>query len=76
MDFTRLGRGAAMGTWEGIGPPAEEPGPANQNEFFPPKRALITDKKIHLSFISCLGGWSQAIPQMKKPGVEVLGWRG
>ncbi|XP_052345286.1 uncharacterized protein LOC118363327 isoform X2 [Oncorhynchus keta] len=28
------------------------------------------------SFISCLGGWSQTIPQVKKPNVEVQGWRG
>uniref|UniRef100_A0A4W5JRZ4 G-protein coupled receptors family 1 profile domain-containing protein n=1 Tax=Hucho hucho TaxID=62062 RepID=A0A4W5JRZ4_9TELE len=28
------------------------------------------------SFISCLGGCSQTIPQVKKPDVEVLGWRG
>uniref|UniRef100_A0A8C8H126 Phosphatidylinositol 4-kinase beta n=1 Tax=Oncorhynchus tshawytscha TaxID=74940 RepID=A0A8C8H126_ONCTS len=27
-------------------------------------------------FITCLGGWSQTIPQVKKPDVEVLGWRG
>ncbi|KAK6292578.1 hypothetical protein J4Q44_G00371620 [Coregonus suidteri] len=29
-----------------------------------------------LSFISCPGGWSQTIPKVKKPYVEVLGWRG
>jgi hypothetical protein len=28
------------------------------------------------SFISCPGGWSQTIPQVKKPDVEVLGWHG
>ena len=28
------------------------------------------------SFINCLGGWSQTIPQVKKPDVEVLGWFG
>ena len=28
------------------------------------------------SFISCLGGWSQTILQVKKPDVEVLSWRG
>ena len=29
------------------------------------------------SFISCLGGWSQTIPQVKKKmDVEVLGWLG
>jgi hypothetical protein len=28
------------------------------------------------SFISYPGGWSRTIPQVKKPDVEVLGWRG
>jgi hypothetical protein len=28
------------------------------------------------SFISCPGGWSQMIPQVKKTNVEVLGWSG
>ena len=28
------------------------------------------------SFISCLDGWSQTIPQVKKPDVDVLGWHG
>jgi hypothetical protein len=28
------------------------------------------------SFISCPGGWSQTIPEVKKRDVEVLGWRG
>ena len=28
------------------------------------------------SFISCPGDWSETIPQVKKPDVEVLGWRG
>jgi hypothetical protein len=28
------------------------------------------------SFISCLDGWSQMIPLVKKPDVEALGWRG
>jgi hypothetical protein len=28
------------------------------------------------SFISCLGGWSPTIPQVKKPDGEVLGWCG
>ena len=27
------------------------------------------------SLISCPGGWSQTIPQVKKPHVEVLDWR-
>ena len=30
---------------------------------------------MRFSFISCLGVWSQMIPQVKKPDVEVLGWR-
>jgi hypothetical protein len=29
-----------------------------------------------LSFLSCPRGWSQTIPQAKKPEVEALGWRG
>jgi hypothetical protein len=29
-----------------------------------------------ISFISCLGDWFQTIPQVMKPDVEVLGWRG
>ena len=28
------------------------------------------------SFITCLGGWSQTIPQVKKPDEGVLGWHG
>ena len=28
------------------------------------------------SFISCPGDWCQTIPQVRKPDVEVLGWRG
>ena len=28
------------------------------------------------SFASCPGFWSQMIPPVKKPAVEVLGWRG
>ena len=28
------------------------------------------------NLISCLGGWSQTIPQVKKPDGEVLGWCG
>jgi hypothetical protein len=26
------------------------------------------------SFISCPGGWSQTIPQVKKPDVEGMAW--
>ena len=29
-----------------------------------------------LRFISCPSSWSQMIPQVKKPDVEALGWRG
>ena len=41
---------------------------------FSPQKSVIADS--FLSFISCPGGWSQTIPQVKKPDVEVLGWRG
>ena len=60
-------------TWDGIGPPTEE---ISQTVCtFPHKRALL-QTEILLSSISCLGGWSQTIPHMKKPDVEILGWRG
>ena len=39
---------------------------------FSPQKGFITNRKV-LSFISCQGGWSQKIPQVKKPDVEVLG---
>ncbi|KAK6316947.1 hypothetical protein J4Q44_G00123470 [Coregonus suidteri] len=29
----------------------------------------------HQSFFSSPSGWSQTIPQVKKPDVEILGWR-
>ena len=58
----------------GRAPPTGEPGPANQNEFSPQRALLQTE--ILLSFISCPAGWSQTIPQVKKPDVEVLGWSG
>ena len=41
---------------------------------FSPQKGFPT--KILLSFISCPVGWSQTIPIVKKPDVEVLGWRG
>ena len=63
MDFTWLGRGAA------IGPPT-----TNQNGFFPTKGLYYRQK--YSCFISCPSGWSQTIPQVKKPDVEFLGWRG
>jgi hypothetical protein len=70
------GQGRSHGwAWEGIGPPTWEPGPANQNEFFPTK-AFFLQTEIRLSFISCPGGWSHTIPQVKKLDVEVLGWCG
>jgi hypothetical protein len=50
----------------GIGPPSWEPGPANQNSFFPQK-SYITDINTPLH---------PPLPQVKKPDVEVLGWRG
>ena len=49
--------------------------PSQWEFIFPYKRALL-QTEILLSFISCPGGWSQTIPQLKKPHVEVLGWRG
>ena len=42
---------------------------------FSPQRALL-QTEILLSFIRCAGGWSQTIPQVKKPNVGVLGWPG
>jgi hypothetical protein len=76
------GQGLSRGwAWEGIGPPTwepgpspGEPGPANQNEFFPTKGLYY--KEILLISISYPSGWSQTIPQVKKLDVEVLGWRG
>ena len=41
---------------------------------FSPQNGFITETL--LSFISCPGGWSQTIPQVKKPDVEALGWCG
>jgi hypothetical protein len=40
-----------------------------------PDELLTVCAETH-SFISCPGGWSQTIPQVKKLDVEVLGWRG
>ena len=48
--------------------------PSQSEYVFPHKRALLQTEVI-LSFISCLGGWPQMIPKVKKPDVEVLGWR-
>jgi hypothetical protein len=75
MDFTWLGRGAAM---SGPGRAKAQPLGSQTQPIrisFPKKRALL-QTKILLSFISCPSGWSQAILQVKKPDVEVLGWRG
>jgi hypothetical protein len=63
MDFTSL---RSVWAWEGIGPPTA---------VFPDKRALL-QTEILPRFINCPGGWSQTIPQVKKPDMEVLGWRG
>ena len=49
--------------------------PSQSEWVFPHKRALL-QTKILLSFIRCPGGWSQTILQVKKPDVEILGWRG
>ena len=68
------GQGCSHGWAWALGPPTGEPGPANQNEFFSQKRALL-QTEILLSFISSPCGWAQAIPQVKKPDVEGLGWR-
>ena len=41
--------------------------------------AVMTDTALLVQthrYIICPGGWSQMIPQAKKPDVEVLGWRG
>jgi hypothetical protein len=77
------GQGRSHGrSWEGIcpptwvpGPPTGEPGPVNQNEFFPTK-GLFLRTEILLGFISCPCGWSHTIPQEKKLDVEVLGCGG
>ena len=50
--------------------PSGEPGPSHQNRFFPTKGLGIL-----LSLVSCPGGWSQTIPQVKKPDVVTCGLR-
>jgi hypothetical protein len=60
--------------WEGIGPPTWEPGLTNQNGFFTTNGLSYRQK--YSCFISCPGGWSQTIPQVKKTDVEVLSWHG
>ena len=79
MDFTWLGRGAAMDgrrpTHLGARPTHWGARPSQSEYVFPHKRALL-QTEILLSFSSCLGCWSQMIPQVKKLDVEVLGWRG
>ena len=47
-----------------------------QYEIVSLHKSYLLQTEILLSFISCLGDWSQTIPQVKKPDVEVLGWRG
>ena len=67
-----MGRGPAMGApGRAQAPPTGEPGPANQNEYFPTKGLYYRHK-----YSVFPGGWSQTIPQVKKPDVEVLGWCG
>jgi hypothetical protein len=66
--------GAGAQPWvgkEGIPLSASEPCPHTREPY---KRALL-ETEILLSFISCLGDWSQTIPQVKKTDMEVLGWR-
>ena len=46
--------------------------PSRSELVFSNKRALLQTEVV-LSFISCLDGWSQTIPQVKKPDVEFLG---
>ena len=48
--------------------------PSRSESVFPCKRPYY--REILLSFISCLGGLPQMIPQVNKPHVEVLGCRG
>jgi hypothetical protein len=42
---------------------------------FSPQKGFITDRNTP-QFHQLSGGWSQTIPQVMKPDVEVLGWRG
>jgi hypothetical protein len=49
--------------------------PSQSDWVYPHKRALL-QTEIFLSSISCPGGWSQTIPHVKKPDVEVLYWHG
>ena len=49
--------------------------PSQSDCVFHHDRALL-QTEILLRFISCSDGWSQTIQQVKKPDVEVLGWRG
>ena len=57
------------------GPTHFEARPSQSEWVFPHKRALL-QTEILLNFINCPGGWSQMFSQVKKPDVEVLGWRG
>ena len=71
MDFTWLGRGeVCLG---GHRPTHLGARPSQSEWVFPHKRSLLQTETL-LSFISCPCGWSQTIPQVKKPDVE--GWRG
>ena len=67
--------------WDGIGPPSWEPGsptgkpgPANQNEFSPTN--VEKDRNTDRNNPQHLPPPPQTILQVKKPDVEVLGWRG
>jgi hypothetical protein len=74
MECKKLGRSAALvvhrpnhlGAWYthwGARP--------SQSECF-----VSLQTEIFISFITCPGGWSQTIQQVKKPDLEVLGWCG
>jgi hypothetical protein len=49
-------------------------GRPSQSEYVIPHNRALLQTEILLSFISCLGGCSQVIPQVKKQDVLVLGW--
>jgi hypothetical protein len=69
------GQGCSHGwAWEGISPTTWEPGLANQNVFGFFSTRILLQTEMLLNFISCLCDWSQRIPQVKRPDVEILGW--
>ena len=75
MDFTWLGSGQP---WVGLGGhrPTHWGARPSQSEFVFPHKNPLLQTEILLSVISCPGGWSQTIPQVKKPDMEVLGRHG